>query len=190
MVKNNVTVVDDIFENNLFFLLPFYIFNLESKLDDYESDEVELIELEQILCGIIERLEKVEETVLSLRSKGVIIKQMGSVAGKLSEKRDRVNERIGDIMGGQVIKMEWLERYDAAVAKGKEEGRAEERENNRVRLICKKLRKNKDIPQIADELEEDVEDIKPICDIAADFAPEYDEEKVIEAVRKKCLTPV
>ena len=69
---------------------------------------------------------------------------------------------------------------------GRAEGRAEGREEGRELLVitnvCKKLVKGKSIPQIADELEEDEEHIKTICDIAAKYAPEYDAEKILEEV--------
>ena len=54
-----------------------------------------------------------------------------------------------------------------------------------IKQICRKLRKGKDLAQIADEVEEEESNVKPICDAAADFAPEYDEKQVIDAVFKK-----
>ena len=49
-----------------------------------------------------------------------------------------------------------------------------------VSLVCKKIAKNKSVEQIADELEEDVSKIQKIYDIAKEFAPNYDVEKIIE----------
>ncbi len=48
--------------------------------------------------------------------------------------------------------------------------------------ICKKLRKQKTVTQIAEDLEELPETIKPIAEAAAGFAPEYDAEKVFEHI--------
>ncbi len=68
---------------------------------------------------------------------------------------------------------------------------AEEREEGRdrllVELICKKLRKGKDVEQIADEVEEEVARIKKICDVAQAFGPEYDTEKVFTSLQKEHL---
>ena len=47
-----------------------------------------------------------------------------------------------------------------------------------VDMICIKLRKGKDVSEICEDLEENPEKIKEICKIAAEYAPEYDEEKV------------
>ncbi|MDE5779659.1 MAG: Rpn family recombination-promoting nuclease/putative transposase [Lachnospiraceae bacterium] len=49
-----------------------------------------------------------------------------------------------------------------------------------VMQVCCKLRKGKEAAQIADELEEDIEQINNICEAARHFAPDYDEEKVCE----------
>ena len=42
--------------------------------------------------------------------------------------------------------------------------------------------KREGVEQIADALEEDEEYIQKICDAAETYAPDYDEEKVIQAV--------
>ena len=86
-----------------------------------------------------------------------------------------------------MIKMEWLERFDAAMAGSREEGREEGDENRLIRQVCRKLRKGKDVEQIADELEEDEIRIKAICDTAETFFPYFDEEKVISAIRQNAL---
>ena len=64
----------------------------------------------------------------------------------------------------------------------REEGREEGEERCLIKMICRKLRKGKAPEQIADELEEDEEHIKELCDVAEEFAPDYDEEKVMQAV--------
>ena len=48
--------------------------------------------------------------------------------------------------------------------------------------IFRKLRKGKTVSQIAEDLEEDEIRVKVICDEAARFAPDYNEEQVIKAV--------
>lgn len=63
------------------------------------------------------------------------------------------------------------------------EGRLEGRLENNIILICKKLRKGQNVAQIADALEEDIDKIQQIVDVANAFAPAFDEEKVMEAWR-------
>ncbi len=52
-----------------------------------------------------------------------------------------------------------------------------------INLICKKLIKGKSEEAIADELEEDLEKVKQICEIAYKYAPDYDSEKILEELK-------
>lgn len=54
-----------------------------------------------------------------------------------------------------------------------------------VELICKKMRKNKTVTEIAEELEEEASVIEPIYNAAKEFAPKYDARSVFEHVVKK-----
>lgn len=53
-------------------------------------------------------------------------------------------------------------------------------EQGLVELICKKLRKGKDIQCIAEEVEEPLERVEKICHVAEKYAPEYAFSKVYE----------
>ena len=53
--------------------------------------------------------------------------------------------------------------------------------------ICRKLQKNKSPEMIADELEEDLDTIQHICDIATDFAPDYNVAKIVEQYKQVSL---
>ena len=52
-----------------------------------------------------------------------------------------------------------------------------------INQICKKLAKGKSIETIADELEEDISVIEPICKIAEQFSPNYDSEQIYEQLK-------
>ena len=58
---------------------------------------------------------------------------------------------------------------------------------NLTKLVCRKLQKNKSPETIADELEEDIDTIQHICDIAIGFAPDYDVAKIVEQYKKSML---
>ena len=100
------------------------------------------------------------------------------------KKRENVSRKVGDIMKDSTL--EWLREYDAAVADAKAKIKDEGKEEKLISQICRKLRRGKSVTQIADELEEDEIRVQSICDTAAEFAPDYDEDKVIKAV----LNPV
>lgn len=71
------------------------------------------------------------------------------------------------------MRMEREEHYK----KGREEGEV----GLLIRTICKKIRKGNTIPEIADMLELDEDMVRKICGIVMDFAPEYEEEKILKA---------
>ena len=81
------------------------------------------------------------------------------------------------------------EGHEAGLKEGRKSGLEEGRKSgleagkkimiiNEITLICKKLKKNKDITQIADELESDIEHISEICNVAKKFAPDYDVDAI------------
>lgn len=76
--------------------------------------------------------------------------------------------------------MTWDEFYYYDVEQAREEGET----LHLVSQVCKKLAKGKDLDEIADELEEDVEVIKPMYDVAVKYVPDYDAEKVFEAYKE------
>lgn len=87
--------------------------------------------------------------------------------------------------------------YSQGIQRGKAEGKAEGRaegkaegislgeERKLIELICKKLKKNKSVECIAEELEENREIVEKICAIAASYAPDYDCDKVCREWEKK-----
>ena len=58
--------------------------------------------------------------------------------------------------------------------------RKDAKEELLIEQVCKKLKKGKEITQIADELEIEEAIISEICAVAAACAPEYDYESVLE----------
>lgn len=71
--------------------------------------------------------------------------------------------------------------YNSGYGEGMYQGHIEKL----VIQICKKLKKNKNIAEIADELEEEVSVIEPICRLAEQFAPDYDSKNIIQELLKQ-----
>lgn len=59
-----------------------------------------------------------------------------------------------------------------------------------VSQICRKLRKGKSAEIIADELEDDLETVKRICQVAEGFGPGYDVQEICEALQIEGVTSV
>ena len=87
--------------------------------------------------------------------------------------------------GGRIAMVDIFDVYEErGEARGLERGE----ERRLVALICKKLRRGMDVEQIADEVEEDIVRVQMICDIAEQFAPDYNLDDVFEAVEKELVT--
>lgn len=69
-----------------------------------------------------------------------------------------------------------------ALMEGRAEGRAEGRQQTIIMQVCKKLKKGKNVEQIAEALEEEVSYIERIYQVAQKYAPDYDEEKVYKEI--------
>lgn len=67
----------------------------------------------------------------------------------------------------------------------REEAREEGRQEGLVEIVCKKLKKGKPPELIASELEEDLDEIRRICETAKPFGPEYDSKRVFQAFLRK-----
>lgn len=70
----------------------------------------------------------------------------------------------------------------SGIAEGRTSGIAEGTVRHLVTSVIKKVQKNKTLDQIADELEESIEDIQLIYDIVRKHAPEYDVDAITTEV--------
>ena len=69
---------------------------------------------------------------------------------------------------------------DLIEERGIERGIKRGRLDNMVPIITKKIKKNKSLSEIASDLEQDENEIRPIYDAVLNSAPDYDVDHVIE----------
>ena len=81
-----------------------------------------------------------------------------------------------------------LEAREEGLAEGRAEGKAEGELRAVIRMTCRKMRKGLSAQEITEDLEEDEAFIFSIYQIAQEFAPEYDEEKILEIYMQKKLS--
>lgn len=72
------------------------------------------------------------------------------------------------------------EAWNGAMLLYKEEGRTEGRLRMLIRQISRKLTRNKSPELIAEELEETIDVVLPICEAAKKYAPDYDCDRIYE----------
>ena len=143
--------VDDFFEKRLYFLIPFYIFNLEKRLAEFDSDAEKLEELKGIYRGITARMEEtVERGDLEEFSETIVKDMSNRVANKLAVKYGNVRKGIGDLMGGKVLETE--------AVRIKREGRRE----GKREIIETMLRKGQNPEQVAELTELPIDFIRSV----------------------------
>jgi len=126
--------VEDLFEKKLYMLIPYYIFNYESKLRELEENDDSLEELLDKYRDIFDRLEaEQEKSNLSSKSLDAIMNLTRSVTCKFTKNQSKVQRKVGDMMGGKILDLPCFKIHDEAKAEGLAEGRAEgEEERNRL----------------------------------------------------------
>ncbi len=100
---------------------------------------------------------------------------------------ESIHEMVMKIKQDSEVTLEYMkifEREKMLYDDGKEEGREEGRLEKLVSQVFKKLRKNYDVCEIADMLEEDEHVIRQICDAAKKYAPDYDEKNCAELLEQ------
>lgn len=118
--------IDMIFEKKLYFLIPFYIFNYEKRLNEINKQGDEYNEFAKLYQSIHDRVnEAAEKGELSVFTKNVIMESTERVTAKFAKKQKRIVEKVGDIMGGRVMDLEIIRVKHAAEELGWKEGMKE-----------------------------------------------------------------
>ena len=116
----------EIFERKLLFFLPFYIFNHEKHLPEYESDEEKLRKLTDEYRSILARLDALQEAGdLDSFTKHAICATINHVMELIADNYENVREGVKDIMGGKIIDYEAKTIRNAARNEGISIGRNE-----------------------------------------------------------------
>ena len=126
ILKESDFSIEKIFENRLYLLIPFYIFNYEKELKEINSDTEKTEAMANLYRGIIKMLDDEHKNMrLSLRSLGVIIKLTNKVVFNLAVKHENVQRKVGEIMGGEVLDLPEIRVYKEGEAAGRAEGLSE-----------------------------------------------------------------
>lgn len=118
--------VDRLFENRLYLMIPFYIFNYERQLKKINMDDDKTEALAEEFRSILDRLdEELENGKLSALSHNAIIRLTHKVVFKLSMNHNKVQEKVGGVMGGKVLDLPEFRVFREGKAEGLKEGKAE-----------------------------------------------------------------
>lgn len=123
VMKVQKYALEELFEKNLLFLIPFYIFKHESKLKEYNNNPKKLEMLKEEYEFIKNRLEELcKEYKLDAYTRCTISDMSGKVITNLAKKYENVREGVKKVMGGQVLEYEAKTIRNKAIEEGMEKG--------------------------------------------------------------------
>lgn len=109
--------LDDIFEKNLLFLLPFYIFNLEHSFKHPKRDEDYMANITAAFLTIKEKLEELlSSKQINELTKLALQRLIDSVSSKVANKHDDVKKGVTSIMGGKILDYPEKTAYKSGLA--------------------------------------------------------------------------
>lgn len=149
VMKSQQYTIEDIFEKNLLFLIPFYIFSYEKQFEEFERDEGKLELLKQEYEQIKSKLEELlNKGSITEYARCTIVDMSNKVLEHIAKKYDSVREGVKSVMGGKVLEYEAKTIRNEGLAIGREEGRI------LSGRIFQEAKKNPDstIEQIAEKL--------------------------------------
>ncbi|MBR2209433.1 MAG: hypothetical protein IJ859_11550, partial [Synergistaceae bacterium] len=126
IMKVNSYSLEEIFEKSLYFLLPFYIFNLEKNFPKYEKNPAELNKLKKEYTNFMERLEQaVTDGKILTHDRRTILEMSKKVLENIAVKYSNVQKEVKEVMGGKVLDYEGRNIFYEGLAQGRSEGRTE-----------------------------------------------------------------
>lgn len=96
---------------------------------------------------------------------------------------DRFTKKISKAVQEAREKKEWRLEYMTLLQRDRQ-NRQEGFEQKLIQLIVRKIQKGKDISTIAEELEEDIAEVRRIYEVAVKYAPNYDLDEIYMELNK------
>ncbi len=119
ILKVKLYGIDEIFEKNLLFLIPFYIFSYEKEFNKISSDEGRLAGLRSEYALICEKLDSMcENGEINEYTKQTIIKMTENVVSSLARNYEIIQEGVTEIMGGKILEYEAKDILNRGKAQG------------------------------------------------------------------------
>lgn len=123
IMKQKNYEIEEIFQKELLFLIPFNIFSHEKKLKEYNNNETKLEELKQEYGQIRTKLEKLcKDKYIDEYTKCTIIDMSDKVLENLAGKYQNVKEGVKSVMGGKVLEYEAKTIKNEGITQGISQG--------------------------------------------------------------------
>jgi Asp-tRNA(Asn)/Glu-tRNA(Gln) amidotransferase B subunit len=124
--------LEDAFDKELWFLIPFHIFCYEKNFPEYETNEEKLKQLQQEYQMIRDRLEELtQNSKLSEYIKYTLLDMSKRVLDGIAAKYEKVRKEVGTVMVGKVLEYE----AKTILQEGRKEGRKDGKMEALVELV-------------------------------------------------------
>ena len=130
IIKMQTYTLEDIWEKEIYLLIPFYIFTHEANFPKYNEDE-------KLLQGLVDEFKEICVKMEELTHQGkmtelenrIIVELSKKVVDNIARKYERIRKGVEGIMGGKVIETEAKKMYNRGISEGillgEENGRSE-----------------------------------------------------------------
>ena len=152
--------IEEIFEKNLLFLIPFYIFAYEKDFKRISDDRNRLEKLRREYASIRQRLDGMcEREKMNEYTKQTIIKMTENVVNSLARNYEVIQKGVTDVMGGKILEYEAKDILNRGKAQGRELG-MEEKTKVIIANMLKRGMSDADICALAECNQELVDEVK------------------------------
>lgn len=118
--------IQEIFDKQLLFLIPFYIFTHENRFAEYDQDESKLRLLVDEYEYIKNKLEELcNNRVIDAFTKCTIVDMSNKVLEHLAEKHDAITKGVKSVMGGKILDYEAKKIKEESMSQGMTRGKIE-----------------------------------------------------------------
>ena len=166
VIKAQKYTIDEIFDRQLLFLIPFYIFTYEKNFDEYESNENKLEELKKEYADIRIRLEELSKVgIISEYVKCTLVSMSNKVIENIASRYAKVRKEVTSVMGGKILEYEAKTILQRGIQEGRQVGRQEGIQEGRLESYAE-LVKDGILPveEAAKRLHMKVEELKKYLD--------------------------
>lgn len=135
-------------------------------------------------CRVLKEYSEFVDKVREYKEDGIAdyMKQAITYCIKHHILEEYLSRKGSEIMGFLCAEYDYEMDMQVQKEESFEDGLELGRQQHLIEQVCKKISKGKLPEQIAEELEEDISNIKPICDSVAKYAPDYDYDKIYNEI--------
>ena len=157
IIKMQTYTLEDIWEKEIYLLIPFYIFTHEANFPKYNEDE-------NLLQGLVNEFKEICIKMEELTQQGkmtelerrIIIELSKKVIDNIARKYEKIRKGVDGIMGGKVIETEAKKMYNRGISEGRNEGILIGEENGRSEGIIGAIGILKDLNMSESEIKKQI----------------------------------